>query len=234
LIGMAGFDIDDAEAGPHEHTKNAAEQPEELHALKVEGAPAIDGIADDVWAHATPITFATDWAGKPTATTTTVRALWSPRGLYMLWELGGTITNSDTSRPIETERIDLYEENCVELFLAPDPAQRKRYFEIELGPFGHFFDILVDRTGKPHADNSWSAGLRIGTKRDDRAHTAVIEVAIEAPDVLAALAPGVRLPLGLYRMEGKSPRQYLAAFPTRTAKPNFHVPEAFGTLVLDP
>ena len=62
----------------------------------------------------------------------------------------------------------------------------------------------------------------------------MIEVAIEAPDVLAALAPGVALPIGLYRMEGQNKRQYLAAFPTRTPKPSFHVPEAFGTLVLDP
>jgi hypothetical protein len=35
-------------------------------------------------------------------------------------------------------------------------------------------------------------------------------------------------------MEGTSPREYLAWSPPRTPKPNFHVPEAFGTLVLDP
>ena len=48
------------------------------------------------------------------------------------------------------------------------------------------------------------------------------------------LAPDARLPLGLFRMEGQHARAYLAAFPTRTPKPNFHVPDAFGTLVLDP
>jgi uncharacterized protein (DUF362 family) len=233
LIAMAGFDIDDADAGAHEHADNAAAQPKELHALKVEGAPAIDGVADEVWTHATPVTFATDWSGKPTTTPTTVRALWSSKGLYLLWELDNTLANTDTSRPIDTERIDLYEENCVELFLAPDPAQRRRYFEIELGPFGHFFDVLVDRTGKARSDNAWSAGMRIGTHRDDAAHRAVIEVAIEGPDVVAALKAGAQLPLGLYRMEGKGPRQYLAAFPTRTPKPNFHVPDAFGRLELD-
>jgi hypothetical protein len=35
-------------------------------------------------------------------------------------------------------------------------------------------------------------------------------------------------------MEGKSPRKYLAWSPTRTPKPDFHVPSAFGRLVLDP
>ena len=60
----------------------------------------------------------------------------------------------------------------------------------------------------------------------------MIELAVASPEVLAALAPNAKLPLGLFRMEGKAPRQYLAAFPTRTPKPNFHVPDAFGTLVL--
>jgi hypothetical protein len=35
-------------------------------------------------------------------------------------------------------------------------------------------------------------------------------------------------------MEGRAPRRYLSAFPTRTPKPNFHVTEAFGDLRLDP
>ena len=83
--------------------------------------------------------------------------------------------------------------------------------EIKLGPFGHFFDLLVDRTHKPHADNAWSAGLRIGTARDEVRQRAVIEVAIESPDVVAALAAGVALPIGLYRMEGQHNRQYPAA-----------------------
>jgi uncharacterized protein (DUF362 family) len=233
LIGMAGFDIDSDASGPHDHADNAAAQPKELHALKVEGAPAIDGVTDEVWRAATPIEFSTDWAGRPTATPTKVRALWSPKGLYLLWELENTSANTDTSRPIDVEHVDLYEENCVELFLVPDPTQRRRYFEIELGPFGHFFDLAVDRIAKPHSDTSWSAGLRIGTYRDDANHRAVIEVAIEGPDVRAVLQPGAQLPLGLYRTEGKGTRLYLAAFPTRTPKPNFHVPEAFGTLVLD-
>jgi hypothetical protein len=58
-------------------------------------------------------------------------------------------------------------------------------------------------------------------------------VALRAPEIVRALAPGARLPFALYRMEGKGPRLYLAWSPTRTDKPNFHVPAAFGTLVLE-
>src|SRR5262249_3090412 len=73
LIGMAGFDIDDTNA--HDHANNVATLPKEIHAVKVEGVPLIDGTADAVWAAATPIAFATDWAGTATTTSTNVRVL---------------------------------------------------------------------------------------------------------------------------------------------------------------
>jgi uncharacterized protein (DUF362 family) len=219
LIGMAGFEI--------------GGEKKDLRAPKVAAAPAIDGAIDDAWAAATPFDFATDWAGRPTKTKTRVRALWSPEGLYMLWELEGTSENTDRTRPTDVERVDLYQENCVELFLAPDPENRKKYIELEVGPYGHWFDLLVDRTGaKVQSDVAWSAGVTVGTARDEAKGTAVIELAITSPEVLAVLAVDGRLPIGLFRMEGKAPRQYLAGFPTRTPKPNFHVPDAFGTLIL--
>jgi hypothetical protein len=230
LIGMAGFELGGEPPGEVVTEEAIATS---LHAPKA-AAPVIDGEIDAAWAAATPLAFTTDWAGHATKTPTRVRALWSPAGLYLLFELDAASTFTDLKRPVETERIDLYEENCVELFLVPDPANRQRYFEIELGPFGHYFDILVDRTKKPRADTAWSGNLRIGTARDEAKQHAVIEVAIESPDVVAALAAGAKLPVGLYRMEGQGKRQYLAAFPTRTPKPSFHVPEAFGTLVLEP
>ena len=227
LIGMARFEIDDA---PAVHVA--------LHAahLGADPAPAIDGLPDPIWDRAAPLRFATNYAGTATSTVTTVRALWSSGALYLRWELDDAGLNTDVSRPIDRERANLYEEDCVEVFLAPDPGKRARYAEIEVGPFGHYFDIMVDRTGTPGAkksDTAWSGGLTIGTQRDVAARRAVIEVAITAPELVAALVAGAELPIGLDRMEGKRPRQYLMAFPGRTAKPNFHAPTGFGTLVLD-
>ncbi len=232
--GMAGFELGAEVTPAAEVVPDGATR--DLHAPRLAGAaPAIDGVIDEAWAAATPFEFTTDWAGSPTKTSTRVRVLWSPHGVYVLWELAGAGLFTDRTRPIETERVDLYEEDCVELFLAPAQAKRKRYAEIEVGPFGHFFDLFVDRTGKKvRADAAWSAGLTIGTSQDPANHTAVIEMAITAPEIVAALVAGARLPIGVYRMEGKRPRQYLAGFPTRTPAPNFHVPDAFGSLILDP
>ena len=78
-----------------------------------------------------------------------------------------------------------------------------------------------------------SSSEEVGTTRDAKAKTAVIEARFAAPEIRRALAPGARLPFALYRMEGKAKRSYLAFSPPRTTKPNFHVPDAFATLVLD-
>ena len=65
-----------------------------LHARRVDDASlVIDGRVDASWSAATPVTFETDWAGAPTSTVTTVRALWSNKGLYLLWNLGGAGVN---------------------------------------------------------------------------------------------------------------------------------------------
>ena len=192
----------------------------------------IDGVRESAWDAATPVVFDTDWSGAKTNATTRVRAAWSKRGLTLLWELENAGLDVDESRPVKTEREKLYEEDCVEMFFTPDPAERTRYYEVEVGPLGHFFDIAIDRTTKK-SDTSWSSQPEIATKVDRERHRATLEVALRSPDIVRVLAPGQRLPFALYRMEGKSKRLYLAWSPTRTAKPNFHVPEAFGTLALD-
>ncbi len=219
----------------------------QLHAkaIALADAPGIDGADDRVWDRASALAWSTNWQGLPEGITTTVRALWhpaqgaTPATLFLRWELDDAslaVGSTDQSRPIDQERIDLYVEDCIEFFLAPNALEPARYFEIEVGPYGHFFDLAIDRsaaTAAARSDVSWSAGLRIGTSRDVAAHHAVIEIAITAPEISKVLRTGATLPLGLYRTEGKKPRHYLAAFPTHTPKPNFHVPSAFGLLVLD-
>jgi uncharacterized protein (DUF362 family) len=214
-------------------------KPEAHAAALGEDTITLDGRGDEpAWSRAQPAVWDSDYAGKPTGITTRVRLLWSKAGLHALFELEGAGLHSDTSQPADVERKGLYKEDCVELFFTPDPAHAKHYYEIELGPFGHFFDVDVDRE-RGKQNTAWSSGPKIATRRDAKAHTATIEVLLTAPEITSALAPGARLPLALYRIEGPAAepsdaRRFLAWSPPRTAKPDFHVPEAFGTLVLDP
>jgi hypothetical protein len=73
----------------------------------------------------------------------------------------------------------------------------------------------------------------IATTQDAAKQRAIVEAAFVGKDVVAALKAGAKLPFALYRLEGAKPRQYLAWSPTRTPKPDFHVPDAFGWLLLE-
>jgi uncharacterized protein (DUF362 family) len=207
-----------------------------VHAAALGGdVVEIDGRGDEAaWKRATPVEWDTDFAGNASAIRTHVRFLHSPAGLYALWELEGAGLNTDRTRSTDVPRPKLYEEDCVELFFTPDPQHPRHYFETELGPFGHFFDVEVDLDA--HTSNTaWTSGVVVRATEDPGARRATIEAELRAPPFLPpAVVPGARLPIGLYRMEGTAPRHYLAFSPPRTEKPNFHVPEAFGTLVVDP
>jgi len=211
----------------------APAEPPAAHAKHAEVAPKIDGQVDAVWKSAPAVGWQTDYAGAATGIQTTARFLWAAGSLFALFELEGAELNVDRSRPVTSERAKLYEEDCVELFIGPDSARRDHYYEIELGPLGHFFDLEIDRAANKSRPE-WSSRLEVATSHDQPRKVAVIEARLAAPEIAAALTAGARLPLALYRMEGKDPRRYLAWRPPRTAKPNFHVPEGFGLLSIDP
>ena len=239
LVGMSGFSLhsDDSPPEPYPGAPRGGAPPAvagpSAHARRAEDASfTIDGKAESAWDSAPSVTFDTDWSGAKTSVRTIVRFAWSKRALYMLWELDGAGVNADATKPVKTERAKLYEEDCVEVFLGPDARDRNHYYEVEVGPLGHFLDIAVDRTTKK-SDVGWSSGAEIATTVDREGKRVVIEVALRSPDIAKALKPGAVLPLALYRMEGKNPRSYLAWSPTKTPKPDFHVPDAFGSLTLD-
>ena len=241
FVAMSGFALHSDASSPSSGALLAAatsdagtdESRPVLHAKEIEdGALTIDGVREGAWDAAAPVAFDTDWSGAPTKTTTRVRVAWSKSSLTMLWELEGAGLEVDVSRPVKAEREKLYEEDCVEMFFTPDLAERARYYEVEVGPLGHFFDLAINRKTKK-SDTSWSSEPEIATKVDRERHRATIEVRLRSPDIVRALALGHRVPFALYRMEGAGKRLYLAWSPTRTSKPNFHVPEAFGTLLLE-
>lgn len=232
FVSMAGFELH-SDASP-QMTWSPENRPV-AHASRIaDGGVVVDGRGEDAaWSRASPTEWETDYAGQATGIVTRAQFLYSSRALYVLWHLEGTGLNVDRSRPVETPRAKLYEEDCVELFFTPDRSRPSHYYEMEQGPFGHFWDLEIDR--EAHTSNTaWSSGARVATTRDPSKRRATIEAELTAPDIVRALVPGARLPLGLYRMEGRDPRHYLAWSPPRTAKPDFHVPEAFGILALDP
>ena len=194
-------------------------------------------LSDPVWASCTPIEITTDYTGASvTAPTTSVRILWTDDAIFLAFDAAFDSPLTAPDAPADSEYEHLYGYDVVEAFLDTDPSTPNSYREIELGPRGQYLDIAVDLDARPHGDVAWSSGLTHAERIDDAAHHFTIEARIPATAFdRATLTPG-ELRIGLFRItsHAPSPRLFLARFPTHTPRPNFHVPDRFGTLTLAP
>ncbi len=134
----------------------------------------------------------------------------------------------------------IFEEEVVELFLAPGTGDPHDYFEFEVSPLGVLFDARVHNPtslrSDLRADVGWDCpGIRIAAGADPSipgwwAEIAVPWSSIAPPDGLPSLWRA-----NFYRIE--RPRDGDAEFscwsPTLTDPPDFHRPARFGTLEID-
>lgn len=239
FIGFAPFTLESGESDSD--TSVAIDPPDKIStpvavAVNIaDQAIKLDGVANEAfWKNAKTVSWDTDFSGVGTSTKTQVRFAWNHNTLYAFFDLEDAGLNVDRSLPIALEREGLYKEDCVEIFLAPDASTPEHYYELEIGPYGHFHDIEVNFAKKKRFAPAWSSGIQIATTQDKNGRRATIEIAISSEEIRSALRKGARLPMGLFRMEGKSPkRKYLAWSPAKTDKPKFHIPDAFGVLVLE-
>lgn len=137
-----------------------------------------------------------------------------------------------------TRRDDpLWQEEAVEVFVAPGGSDPARYFEFEVSPFGVLFDADVrnpaSRREEMIVDAGWDCpGVLWCARVDPVRQRWRAEIAIP----WAALAPGRPRPglwrANFYRIE--RPRDGRAEWScwstTRTNPSDFHKPERFGVL----
>lgn len=134
----------------------------------------------------------------------------------------------------------LYEEDVVEVFLAPDGLTR--YFELEVSPRGTTFDALIE---SPHgvreglrAERGWTcegmwAAVRSVTESDG---STTIDTVLRIPfSALGRPAPedGERWRGNFFRIDRHPAEgdEYSAWQPTLENPADFHVAAAFGTLL---
>jgi len=109
-------------------------------------------------------------------------------------------------------------------------ARRERrfraYAEIEIGPYGHFFDLWIDRN-KKISDTAWSAAST-SPARAIRCPPATIEMSTAAPEIVSALAAGAHLP-SAYSNGWKSAAPLFGIPPGPHAVAEFHAPKPSGS-----
>jgi alpha-galactosidase len=182
------------------------------------------------WEKAPAICFNADWQGKNAdpQRETEVRLLWTPTSLYLRFKARyKAITVFPDAEP-NGRRDHLWDRDVAEAFLQPDGSRPRNYKEFEVSPNGYWIDLELDEGEK--------RDLQSGLKRRVEIHEAekvwVAQLSVPMKSLATQFDPAKSWRANFYRVEGSvEPRFYSAWRPTGTAKPNFHVPEAFGKLV---
>lgn len=127
----------------------------------------------------------------------------------------------------------LYEEDVVEIFLAPETP--RRYFEIEVNPLGTIFDAVIDspdgiRTTM-RADLGWTCDGALAAAWRTPSHFATI-VRIPFAALGARPRAGAVWRANLFRIDRHPAHgdEYSAWSPTMKSPADFHVAAAFGEL----
>lgn len=178
------------------------------------------------WADAPTTFFRHDWQGRALAgpQSTRVQLLRGADQLYLRFICKFDMLNTFERAGSATDIWPLWERDVVEVFLqAPDRAGLKSYREVEVSPNGLLLEIAVEASGKKRMHGQSRAKAQIDAKH--KVWTAELAVPMRGAE------EGWRL--NLFRVEGEGKdRVYSAWSPTRTATPDFHVPAAFGRLLV--
>ena len=192
---------------------------------------SVSDVDNEAWDKANGVSVSNYWSGETAPIDRWFEAgmLWSDDHLYARFEARQDEPLVISDAPMfEAKTLGLWDRDVVEIFVAPDRDEPRRYFEFEVAPTGEWIDIALDATsGERVADWDYASGFGRATEIDEGGVTTVMKIPWTAFG--RKPSPGEVWLGNLLRCIGKDPnRGYLAWSPTLTETPNFHVPERFG------
>lgn len=214
--------------GPRRYTVRRTPSP-----IKIDGR-----LDEDAWKKAQTFgRFEFPWWKEGRKEQTVARMLWDDEFLYVAYDCRDAHVSAT-----RTERdSQVYKDDCVELFTAPNPKRPHEYFNIEMNVNRAILDRHHPKgPGKPQTPNWNAKGIRIATTVDgtlnddsDTDRGWVLEVAI--PFSNFQVTTGKPYPdvgdvwhLNLNRLGGETNPQHSQWSPGTTPKPAFHTPDTFG------
>ena len=176
-----------------------------------------------------PVTLVRATDGSSPRLATTVAAMWDDEALTVIF-------SAIDDHVVATHRkhdAPLYEEDVVEVFLAP--RTEGEYFELEVNPLGTIFDARIESPDGVRAtmrtDLGWNcrdlfaALRRVGTQADTVIRIPFASLDVETPK------DGDEWQANFFRIDrGPQGDEFTAWQPTMKTPPDFHVVNAFGTL----
>jgi len=192
-----------------------------------------DDFDNRIWQGCQPIRIEHYWSGEAAMVSrhAEARVCWSDDGLQVRFVGQQREPLVVSEQPKTDEKtLGLWDRDVCEIYLAPDPAKPWRYFEFEAAPSGEWIDlgIIVTPSGR-ETDWEFASGFKTAAKLEQEQ----LFVGMRIPWSKAIPKPkaGDEWRANVFRCVGpEAPERYLAWRPTYTKEPNFHVPDAFGTL----
>ena len=175
--------------------------------------------------------------GTPAGQATTVRVAWDDAALHVRFDCvddhaWGTLTRRDDP---------LWQEEAVEVFLAPGEADPVDYLEFEVSPRGVLFDARIHNPTSLRADLRadvawdcpgirWEAGS--GGERQDWWAVLVLPWSGLLTNSFRSTAPPPVWRANFYRIDrpAGAPAEFSAWSPTLVRPADFHKPARFGVL----
>ncbi len=193
-----------------------------------------DQIEHPEWNKARPVPITQYWSGvqAPTSRQAEARLIWSDEALGVRFVCRQDEPLVVSANPqTKKKTLGLWDRDVCEIFVAPDPGQPDRYFEFEAAPTGEWIDLAIHwKPESRETDWEFNSGMTAAARVDKK--QVIIVMRIPWDDWIHKPQHGERWRVNLFRCVGSGKnRGYLAWQPTRTAEPNFHVPQAFGALV---
>ena len=159
---------------------------------------------------------------------------WTQKDLYLLFTCPYRTLNLKPG-PVATAKTNqLRNWDVGEAFIGSDYRKTSRYKEFQVSPQGEFVDLDIRRDDpKGQKGVDWESGFTVAARIDEKRRIWYGErrIPFASLEVKSPPKAGDELRVGFYRIEGAAPnRVYVAWRPTGAT--TFHVPSAFGSLVL--
>lgn len=216
---------------------NAAHLYAQTYSVKktAPGAIKVSGKGSDkAWSEADILTdFTYPWESG-TAPATSFAALWDGEWLYCIFHVNddSVITYVNTN-----EKKEVGASERVEIFFKPDDNMSP-YYCLELDATGRVMDYTAAYYRKMNYSWQWPKGQLI-VKSSPTKDGYIVETAIGIQSLKElGLLKDNRLQAGLFRAEckgmvnGKANLKWISWIKPQSSKPDFHIPSAFGILVL--
>lgn len=211
----------------------------------VDTEPPLTGTVDETpWQDAVPVPISEFlWCDPDQEPRAVARLLYNDEELFLQYQVESDHIHAETT----ALNGPVWEDSCVELFAAVDPARRDHYVNFEVNCLGTVhLGVGTDRTDRDLITPELAESIRVRTSVDGPTKTPARDdehwwVAVAIPfETLTRLTGTPVTPKrgtvwygNVHRLRSKPTRMFAAWTPVETSEPDFHQPSTFGKLVFE-